>query len=58
MLLQNRNEVTGQDETIAVYTTLLRNGNLFYGIGVAPQTEFSTYRGVFDRVIGSVQVSN
>jgi hypothetical protein len=58
MLLQNRNEVTGQDEMIAVYTTQLPNGNLFYGIGVAPQTEFSSYRGVFDRVIGSVQVSN
>jgi peptidase M48-like protein len=56
--LQNRNDATGQDETIAVYTTQLRNGNLLYAIGVAPQTEFSSYRGVFDRVVGSLQVTD
>jgi hypothetical protein len=57
-MLQNRNDVTGQDESIAVYATTLSNGNLLYAIGVAPQNEFSSYRGVFDRVIGSLQVGD
>jgi beta-barrel assembly-enhancing protease len=55
--LTNRNEATGQDEMIAVVTTQLRNGNLLYSLGVAPRDEFPSYRNVFDRVIGSLQVS-
>lgn len=45
----------GGRETIAVYTTQLRNGNLFYALGVAPQDVFSQYRGVFDRIAGSIR---
>jgi hypothetical protein len=56
-ILTNRNEATGQDEMIEVFTTQLRNGNLLYGIGVAPRDEFPSYRNVFDRVIASLQVS-
>ena len=55
-LVTNRNEATGQDEAIEVYTAQLRNGNLLYAIGVAPGNEFNTYRRVFDRVVGSLQV--
>jgi Zn-dependent protease with chaperone function len=55
-MLLNRNDVTGQDEAIEVYTTQLRNGNLLYAIGVAPRDEFSSYRNVFNRVVGSLQV--
>ncbi|OLE78799.1 MAG: hypothetical protein AUF76_18390 [Acidobacteria bacterium 13_1_20CM_2_65_9] len=57
-VLQNRNDATGQNETIEVFTTQLRNGNLLYAIGVAPSNEFSSYRGVFDRVVGSLQVTD
>jgi Zn-dependent protease with chaperone function len=56
-ILSNRNDATGQDETIAAYTAQLPNGNLIYAIGVAPNSEYSSYRGVFDRVVGSVQVT-
>jgi hypothetical protein len=56
-ILTNRNEATGQDEVIEVFTTQLRNGNLLYGLGVAPRDEFPSYRNVFDRVIGSLRVS-
>jgi beta-barrel assembly-enhancing protease len=56
-ILANRNEATGEDETISVVTTLLRNGNLLYSLGVAPRDEFPTYRNVFDRVLGSLEVS-
>jgi beta-barrel assembly-enhancing protease len=55
-VLSNRSEATGQDEAITVFTTQLRDGNVLYAIGVAPQDEFSDYRGVFDRVVGSLRV--
>src|SRR5262245_6890070 len=57
-ILSNRNDATGQDETITAYTTQLPNGNLLYAIGVAPNGEYSSYRGVFDRVAGSVQLTD
>ena len=31
--------VTGREETVTVFTTLLRDNNLFYCIAVAPQGE-------------------
>ena len=54
--LQNRNS-DGSSEVINVYATQLRNGNLLYAVGVAPQAEYSAYRNVFDRVVGSIRVS-
>jgi hypothetical protein len=54
-LLTNQNEVTGRTERIALYTTLLDDGTLFYLIGVAPDNEFSTYDSVFNRVASSLQ---
>ena len=56
--LLNRNEVTGQDEAIDAFTAQLRNGNLLYAIGVAPRDEYSSYRNVFTRVVGSLQVND
>jgi hypothetical protein len=57
-LLTNRSEVTGEDEAIEIYTAQLRNGNLLYAIGVAPRAEYGTYRSVFNRVVGSVQLTD
>jgi hypothetical protein len=54
-VLSNQNEVTGRPERVALYTTLLDDGTLFYLIGVAPDNEFSSYDQVFNRVAGSVQ---
>ena len=54
-LLSNQNDVTGRPERIALYTTLLNDGTLFYLIGVAPDNEFSTYDSVFNRVASSLQ---
>ena len=54
-LLSNQNEVTGRTERIALYTTLLDDGTLFYLIGVAPDNEFSSYDPVFNRVASSIQ---
>jgi outer membrane lipoprotein SlyB len=54
-LLTNQNEVTGRPERIALYTTLLDDGTLFYLIGVAPDNEFNSYDQVFNRVASSIQ---
>lgn len=54
-LLTNQNEVTGRPERIALFTTLLDDGTLFYLIGVAPDNEFSAYDQVFNRVATSIQ---
>lgn len=54
-MLTNQNDVTGRAERIALYTTLLDDGTLFYMIGVAPDNEFGAYDNVFDRVAGSIQ---
>jgi hypothetical protein len=55
-VLTNSQSATGQPESIAVFTTQLRDGNLFYAVAVAPQTDFGSYRAVFDKVIRSIQL--
>jgi hypothetical protein len=54
--LTNRSEATGQPETIEMVTTQMRDGNLFYAIGVAPRDEFGSYRDVFDRILNSIEL--
>ena len=44
--LNNVSEVTGRGETVTVFTTLLRDGNLFYCNAVAPQDEYQAYERV------------
>lgn len=53
--LSNQNDVTGRAERVALYTTTLDDGTLFYLIGVAPENEYGTYDDVFDRVADSLQ---
>ena len=55
--LTNTNEATGRPETIAVYTTLLRNGQLFYMIAVAPQNQYNSFQGAFRNVLSSVRIN-
>jgi Zn-dependent protease with chaperone function len=55
-VLTNVSEVTGQRERIALSTTQMRDGNLLYVVGVAPQTESQTYDATFRRVRQSVQI--
>jgi len=54
--LNNTSE--GVRERIMVFTTTLRNGNLFYAVAVAPDQEFGTYRDVFERIVDSLQISD
>jgi hypothetical protein len=55
-VLANNQSATGQPESIVIFTTQLRDGNLFYAVAVAPQTDFASYRSVFDKVIRSIQL--
>jgi len=57
-VLTNSQSATGQPESIALFTTQLRDGNLFYAVAVAPRSDFDAYRGVFDKVIRSIQLTN
>jgi Peptidase family M48 len=56
--LNNVSEVTGRGETVTVFTTLLRDGNLFYCIAVAPQDEYRAYQRSFERVAQSIRLSD
>jgi hypothetical protein len=54
--LSNRSEATGQPEIIDLFTTRLRDGNLFYLIGVAPRDDFRDYQPAFRRAVDSLQI--
>jgi hypothetical protein len=56
--LNNVSEVTGRAETVTVFTTLLRDGNLFYCIAVAPQDEYRGYERSFQRVAQSIRLTD
>jgi hypothetical protein len=56
--LSNVNEATGRSEIVTVYTTLLRNGDLFYMIAVAPQNEYGSFNGAFRNVLSSIRLND
>jgi hypothetical protein len=56
--LSNVSDVTGQQERIALYTTQLNDGSLFFVVGVSPSREFSTYRNIFNRSVQSLQLND
>lgn len=49
--------VTGQQEQVTVYTSLLRDGRLFYLINVAPRAQFSSYQSAFQEMVNSVRLN-
>jgi len=54
--LSNVSDATGQQERIEVFTILLRDGSLFYVLGVAPRDRASDYQKTFRRVVGSIRI--
>jgi hypothetical protein len=54
--LSNVSEATGQQEVVEVFTTLMRDGNLLYMLGVAPRDHFSTYESTFRKIAASLQI--
>ncbi|HEY0872515.1 MAG TPA: M48 family metallopeptidase [Vicinamibacterales bacterium] len=53
--LANISDATGERERIMLYTTQLREGTLFYMLGVAPEGEWGTYQPVINRVASSIR---
>ncbi len=57
-VLTGRSPVTNRNEVTTVYTTQLRNGNLFYVVTVAPQNEAAGYNNAFRRMLGSLRIND
>jgi beta-barrel assembly-enhancing protease len=57
-VLGNVNEATGQTESITLITTQLRNGDLFYMVAVAPQSEARSFASAFNNVLRSIRLSD
>jgi beta-barrel assembly-enhancing protease len=56
--LEGRSPVTNRNETVTIYTTLLRNGDLFYVAAVSPTEESTRYNSAFRSMIGSIRLSD
>ncbi|MDQ6787285.1 MAG: M48 family metallopeptidase [Acidobacteriota bacterium] len=56
-VLSGRSPTTNRDETTTIYTTQLRNGNLFYVVTVSPTAEASNYNYAFRRMLNSLRIS-
>ena len=57
-VLTNVSDVTRQQERIALYTTQLNDGSLFFVVGVAPAREFNAYRRIFNRAVQSLELND
>lgn len=56
-VLAGQSDLTGRTEVVSVYTALLRGGDLFYVIAVAPQEDYRNYQGVFSNILRSVEIN-
>ena len=56
--LSGRSPVTGRTESVTVYTTQLRNGQLFYIVTVAPSDENSRYSSAFRNMVRSIRLND
>ena len=51
-------EVTREQERIALYTTQMNDGSVFFIVGVAPAREFNAYRQIFNRSVQTLQLND
>ncbi|MFM9905770.1 MAG: M48 family metallopeptidase [Pyrinomonadaceae bacterium] len=56
--LSGRSPITGQTEVVTIYTTQLRNGNLFYVATVVPSGESSSYSYAFRNMLSSIRLND
>jgi predicted Zn-dependent protease len=56
--LSNTNEATGEPERITVITTQLRDGQVFYMLAVAPESDSRNYQNAFANVLRSLQLAD
>jgi hypothetical protein len=58
VVLPTRSEARGEPEQIEIFTTLLRDGTLFYVLTVAPRDSVAQYASTFRRIIGSIRIDD
>lgn len=56
--LSGRSPVTGRQESVTLYMTQLRSGELFYIAGVSPTDEAYQYNATFRNMVGSLRLNN
>jgi len=54
---RNRNEATGQTETVALFGSQLSNGNVLFISQVLPENDNGEFQAAFDRIMNSVQIN-
>lgn len=56
--LSGRSPITGRTELVNIYTTQMRNGQLFYAITVVPDNESYSYNSAFRNALGSIRLND
>lgn len=56
--ISGRSPITGQTEVVTVYTTQLRNGQLFYFLTVVPGGESYQYNAAFSNILNSLRLND
>ena len=55
IVLGGRSNITGRDEYVMIYTTMLGDGTLFYLINVVPVNQQRSYQRAFQTILNSVR---
>jgi Zn-dependent protease with chaperone function len=58
IVLSGRSPLTNRTEVTTVYTTQLRNGDLFYVITVTPQNESGSYNAAFRNLVRTIRLND
>ena len=56
--LNNISEITRKPENVTIYTAMLRNGDLFYLVAVAPQDQYQNYESTFLGILGTIDLND
>ncbi len=56
--LNNVSEITRKPENVTIYTAMLRNGDLFYVVAVAPQDQYRNYESTFLGILGTLDLND
>ncbi|HQU81527.1 MAG TPA: M48 family metallopeptidase [Pyrinomonadaceae bacterium] len=55
--LEGRSATTGKNETVIIYTALMKNGDFFYVATVSPTNESSRYSTAFRNLVNSIRLN-
>ncbi len=57
IVLSGRSPITNRTEVTSIYTTQLRNGQLFYIVTVTPENESASYNSAFRNMLRSIRLN-